>query len=1431
MNVDADRGSIRWRLARNDGAQGGMDVQVVPHELYDSARAKIAANLSWLLCKAFGTDDVPTDLRDPFYTDQYEQEHIKPPIIHLLLSSELYCIVCSLLQPEHASSFQNHTSVLQALSKKDIYVLNDNNTLISELELASAPIQMSSHIHLIDALMTAYTEEMISIEKVMSAVKSFSESSDSAELPSDLEAAMVLWINKVIKKLRTFPQTKMKTKHHFLDPPDQQKVQYKDHLSGQAQQHDYLENLSDFVRNGSAVLAVVHFYCPELITLEDICLEEALSTAESEFNTETLRDFSDEFLNRCFHLSPADMLHSPPALKSNMMQYIAELFWIFETVKPDFVQPRETSEIKDVRRPWHLQTPKAPKHRSWTLKSKESIAEATSPEICYKTSSNPWCQREHRVVKDNTVGHRRWSNSITQPSGSQSTTFPWSRNRERSLSQPMLNALKFPMKEDANRISFIHSHSKPCLASTSMSTTPEHMQAAGRPHRLSGQSLLDHIRFEDEEAEIEEEEFVAIIDPSKLPRHRQRELQQKDWDSTMASRITSSGASGVLAPPLFSEECTMDKYYLEPLMPAIRKPAKEKSVSVKKEEECGEAMRKFRGSGSGVHRTAQQSDSKYKSNVSLPSSKPSPGFYLHSLEEPKGDSLLSSFEASNDSDSDLENFPEDNENQLHPRSNIRSEDRYFTNEQSHFTEGESAKLGKDLEMNEWDDKEDHSGCSSPCVSVGSTNCNTSSGIGLKMTSFVEKRRLKLGRDGFSSAGTTPDDSETAPCPPWQMKNSRSSGSLDKEPCLVSRNNVTVSSEFLELHMELEERRQAIECQKKKMENLSAQQRLKLGKAAFLNIVRREPGRSDTLPLPLKQQSSVLKAVDQNQVNKQNCKDDFCLEALKMIQNNESLLITDNKLSPSSGQNLNVCSRSIDTLNEAIATIQQQILQLSQQQDILIKNSSVSPSKLKLETNTTPTKKSSVESLPPANVSDESSPFSSQPKLNLSRKQAFFVTLDNTNEEVEKEAVEECKTKQDKMENCSVKDCNVINQQHTEDKVELLSTASNTPLDPSSPGAGDQTEKLETQAVSSETEVADNLDKTPRIKAQLVEVDLSEIKEPNSSADPENEQKNVLGFFFKDEERPDEMAKRRAAFLIKQQRKAEEAKVRKQQQEVESELKRDEARRKAEEEQIRKEEEKARREFIKQEYLRRKQQILTEEQGQVTSLPRRKSRKSRPKSLHREGPSSLFKGTTTPDLGNSRRGSTLSLATEVESVFSVESHCAESVSSMDFSVLSRASSRNMDRDWENGSIASSITSTEYTGPKLFKEPSSKSNKPIIINAIAHCCLAGKVNEAQKNVILEELDKCESNHLIILFRDGGCQFRAIYSYFPDTEEIIKVTGTGPRNISPKMIDKLYKYSSDRKQFSVIPAKSVSVSIDALTIHSHLWQIKRPGSARRK
>lgn len=50
---------------------------------------------------------------------------------------------------------------------------------------------------MIDALMMAYTVEMISIEKVVASVKRFSTFSASKELPFDLEDAMIFWINKV----------------------------------------------------------------------------------------------------------------------------------------------------------------------------------------------------------------------------------------------------------------------------------------------------------------------------------------------------------------------------------------------------------------------------------------------------------------------------------------------------------------------------------------------------------------------------------------------------------------------------------------------------------------------------------------------------------------------------------------------------------------------------------------------------------------------------------------------------------------------------------------------------------------------------------------------------------------------------------------------------------------------------------------------------------------------------------------------------------------------------------------------------------------------------------------------------------------------------------------------------------------------------------
>nr|XP_008504822.1 PREDICTED: calmodulin-regulated spectrin-associated protein 3 [Equus przewalskii] len=119
----------------------------------------------------------------------------------------------------------------------------------------------------------------------------------------------------------------------------------------------------------------------------------------------------------------------------------------------------------------------------------------------------------------------------------------------------------------------------------------------------------------------------------------------------------------------------------------------------------------------------------------------------------------------------------------------------------------------------------------------------------------------------------------------------------------------------------------------------------------------------------------------------------------------------------------------------------------------------------------------------------------------------------------------------------------------------------------------------------------------------------------------------------------------------------------------------------------------------------------------------------------------------------------------------------------------------ERDWENGSNASSPASVpEYTGR------------------------------------WDEIEKSKANHFLILFRDSSCQFRALYTLSGETEELSRLAGYGPRTVTPAMVEGIYKYNSDRKRFTQIPAKTMSMSVDAFTIQGHLWQSKKPTTPKK-
>ncbi|XP_034230679.1 patronin isoform X3 [Thrips palmi] len=146
--------------------------------------------------------------------------------------------------------------------------------------------------------------------------------------------------------------------------------------------------------------------------------------------------------------------------------------------------------------------------------------------------------------------------------------------------------------------------------------------------------------------------------------------------------------------------------------------------------------------------------------------------------------------------------------------------------------------------------------------------------------------------------------------------------------------------------------------------------------------------------------------------------------------------------------------------------------------------------------------------------------------------------------------------------------------------------------------------------------------------------------------------------------------------------------------------------------------------------------------------------------------------------------------------------------------------------DGSSDISSATSSmlDYNGPRLYKQPATKSNRGIMLNAVEYCVFPGAVNKEAKRRVLEEIGRSEAKHFLILFRDAGCQFRALYSYCPEVEEVLKLYGTGPKQVTDRMFDRFFKYNSGGKCFSQVHTKHLTVTIDAFTIHNSLWQGKK-------
>ncbi|XP_078285466.1 calmodulin-regulated spectrin-associated protein 3 isoform X3 [Rhinoraja longicauda] len=1417
--------------------------EIKPLDHYDFHRAKIAGSLSWLLGRSYGPENVPEELREPFYTDQYEQEHIKPPVIGLLLSSDIYCRVCgqTLARGEQAPPADN-AAVLQALSRRGIQV-KDQEVPVTEDDLRHKPIKMGAHLSVIDALMTGYMMETLSGTAVAADTEEIANLSPSKQVAAGTEFRLLLWVDKINQKLKDVSERLHQLKQQpGADSPNHQgcptkwywklvphaiafclkesekkppMIRYRKDkvLSKQTPCFPSVTQLKDLA-NGCAVAALIHHYCPEVLRLQDICLKETMSVADSLYNLQLVVDFTQEYLGSCCHLGLEDMLYTPPLLKINILVFVAELFWWFEILKPEFVRPREGPDLEDL-----------PGSGPNTPTGAENSSHL--PAFLLKQPFLPVLQQTSPAGHSSGPLHHSTSMSQVDSFGK-----AWTKKqlKSRPLSQAISFSIPFGLDSDVdvvmgNPIGLIRSVSSDSLATNAYRS---HGGLGGGPYGCGQEPAKDEAALGNENGLV----MSPLVSRTRPPVAKDHPGLQRPVENG----VVDDHNNYTELPTI--EEALKIIHNADKLEPRLR-PEGAPDGFFLHSPNMAEGCPKANNSRFDLEGSCKTSNSVKDPGIPAPG-----GSSANSGDLPSEDGICS-----RDDDSVL-------------RDNSLDSDADDSSRPALEKDGTS--------------KDECTSCLSSLSSQGESV--GSSGSGVKMTSFAERKLRKVspaeGRSTVSQK-TTPDsvDLNDQAMASWAQRS-------DESP---SRNQ-ELATEMTQLGIRLEEKRRAIEAQKKRIEAIFAKHRQRLGKSAFLQLKKREEGGE-----------TAVTAADSGGEAESGERKLSLEERLSKIEDEEEVegppalgrpldsprknpearhgkpKVVDPPREPETDSDIGEYNNAVAKLNSALSSLQMDMQRLQQQQDSLMdtKNNHAwvipapKPSGLRAPRDfqpphsadyPAPSPSPSRKPVPPATRSPQAaqkkahltppkSPRHSRPvELKIPPLTRVLTPPQNVDSlpRLRKFSPSQV-TVQTKSSICfgnDQEDPDIYARSKVRPVGPVAKVNNRRANDPSAPQPLSPTSDLENVGnlrpigpIVHQKASEQVVDPPSAKRTSLIEIPLSSLKgledgedEQEGTEDPtsDSEHKSV-GFFFKDEAKAEEeMALKRAALMEKQQKRTEEFRKRRLWLDAEKEQTRNPV-----------EEERPEKNFIKQEYLRRQQLKVMDDLGKVlrakslanwAKKPRPKSSVFRDDSVLARSP---VKGLLGSRLNKVYSRSTLSLSTMVNdsNTLSVKKS-PRSHSPTGLPSPHRLGSHNGEKDWENASTASSPASIpEYTGPKLYKEPSAKSNKYIIQNAISRCCLAGKVNEPQKNKILEEIDKSKSNHYLILFRDNSCQFRAVYTFPPESDEMHRVAGVGPRVITQNMIETIFKYNSDRKQFTQIPSKTLSAGVDAVTIQGHLWQVKRP------
>ncbi|XP_049325362.1 calmodulin-regulated spectrin-associated protein 3 isoform X3 [Astyanax mexicanus] len=1313
--------------------------EITPLDRYEPGRARARAGVRWLIGKAYGrAENIPADVLEAV-ADDHHGEVLGPAVERLLLSSEPYCsTITSLLQTQTGSPAppKDHASLLRLLQHRGLAPTLSQKP-VTDAQLTNKPINLDAHLALIDTLMTLAATETVGSIKMAKEADQFGEG-------ASWENSLLFWINKLNQKMRESTETEDVPKPPTCTDlqPVQPTIRYrKDKVrSKQTPTFSVVSGVKD-LSNGCAIAATIHFYCPQLLPLEDVCLKDTMSVADSLHNLQLIREFCDSHLKSCCPLVLEDLLYAPPLLRVNIMCFLSELLAVFEVQKPDFVKPLHNLDLTDA----------------------SGMEDCTSP-ISGPSGSPSFLFKQPLLPSS---------------PGGKSEGRGWSKKQiSRPLSAVTFN-IPFPLDSDVDVVMgnpLFRSVSNDSLTNLAPYTPPEDLS------KLIGQAPLGELPTIEEALQVIHTGRSVRNEPEGAPAGFFLHSPDKE-DKT---RLSSSAPcrSGMMYRPIGGSG--------RRACGGTRRPG----VDCSRDDDS--VLR------DGSIDSDASEDFSTRSNPGTPSNGPKGGRMTSFAEQRKKlpESPVASRAQGLDEPSSPMVMSPAGAAEAQELGARLEEKRRAIEDQKKRIEAIFAKHRQRLGKTAFQKLQREQGEGANDANGSDAKEAETLSLDERLTRMEEDLKREEEKEKEKEKEKAEEKEKVPPKLEKQVTFSvEPKKELDKELPLVEYNEAVSKLSS------------ALQSLQKDMQRLTEQQQKLMGKKTPSTppvktttssrrtpppskawVISAEPKTSATIPARKPHSSRDLSPAGSPRKSS---------EPKSPKSPKVSASTTPRKLhssapkSPKRHHPTRPCDLSFPPL--------MRVLTPPQNVDTLPHLRRVSPSQCQVQT-------------------------SSSLRLGGPK----------TPQEPEQEP-EPAQAPAQESSSDSVS---------SNDNTPLFTLELDTipPPPPSVVGTVSVCGGSSSGPPSECSFESDVLLSAPlRTEEGETDQDQTDIFSSDSMSDQtETESRAGGGIFFKEGGLSEEqMALKKALLLERQQRRAEEIRKRRQEQDISRLSSTDDLcasmtaplsqslptiptlppppqatplptqatppgtpqRRGA---------------FTRAEYERRHQLKIMADLEKVLKQKNKKQQHT---------PNKTSKTNTHTHSPRKEKPAEQANITPTNGPLLTDRNSSTSDSPSKLMSPGRPSNQNGDKDWENGSNASSPASIpEYTGPKLFKEPSFKSNKFIIHSALSRCCLAGRVNEGQKNKIIEEMEKSSANHFLILLRDNNCQFRAIYTLDGQSEELQRLCGVGPRAISCSAVEAIYKYSSDRKQFSALPSRTVSMSVDAFTIPAQLWQTKKQGTPKK-